>query len=147
MEDVMENPCASITAEELSKLDLFKDDEFAALEWLAERFEVRCFEAGQELIKSGDPATDFMVVLEGEIHFVRDVDVYSGAFIRGPGEAAGVLPFSRMTVYRGKAFAVKPTRAIFMNVSHLPELVYKAPCLAQKLVNGMIDRARCDATR
>lgn len=138
----MSEPCQTITAAELAQFDLFKDDDESALEWLAQRFEVRCYGAGDEFVKSGTPARELMVVLEGEFHFVRDGDTYGGAFVRLPGEPAGVLPFSRMTVYRGRGWAAKPTRAIFMDVSHLRELVYKAPCLAQKLVNEMIDRAR-----
>jgi len=134
--------CPPITPDELRQFDLFKDDEPAALEWLAERFVVRCYEAGEEFVKPGDPATEFIVVLEGELHFLRDSDLYGGAFIRLPGQPTGVLPFSRMTTIRGRGLAVKASRAAVMHASHLRELVYKAPCLAQKLVNEMIDRAR-----
>jgi len=134
--------CPPITPDELRQFDLFKDDEPAALEWLAERFTVRCYESGEEFVKPGDPATEFMVVLEGELHFVRDSDLYGGAFIRLPGQPTGVLPFSRMTTIRGRGLAVKASRAAVMHASHLRELVYKAPMLAQKLVNEMIDRAR-----
>ena len=44
-----------ITAAELAQLDLFKEDEPAALEWLAERFETRSFETGELVTKTGDP--------------------------------------------------------------------------------------------
>jgi len=94
--------CPPITPDELRQFDLFKDDEPAALEWLAERFVVRCYEAGEEFVKPGDPATEFIVVLEGELHFLRDSDLYGGAFIRLPGQPTGVLPFSRMTTIRGR---------------------------------------------
>jgi signal transduction histidine kinase len=131
-----------ISADELAAFDLFKDDTREALEWLAKRFVVRCYEEGEVTVRSGDPADEFLVVLEGEIHFMRDNELYGGAYEVGPGEVAGVLPFSRMTVYRGRGWAAKPSRAAFMHVSHLRDLVYQAPCLAQKLVNEMIDRAR-----
>src|ERR1019366_823736 len=51
-------------------------------------------------------------------------------------------PFSRLTVYRGSGVAVKRSRAISMDSSYLRELVYRAPCLAEKLVTRMIDRVR-----
>lgn len=138
----MTNLGNSITAAELSELELFKDDEPEALEWLAQRFEVRTYESGEEFVKSGEPARELMVVLDGEFHFLRDNEVYGGAFIRLPGDAAGLLPFSRLTVYRGRGWTVKPSRAMFMHATHLRELVYMAPCLAQKLVNEMVDRTR-----
>jgi signal transduction histidine kinase len=138
---------SSITAADLAQFDLFKDDSCEALEWLAQRFEVRCYEAGEQVIKSGEPAVEFMVVLEGEFHFLRDGQPYGAVFIRGPGQPSGVLPFSRMTVYRGRGWAVERTRAMFMQSSHLPELVHRAPFLAQKLVNEMIDRSRDSTIR
>jgi signal transduction histidine kinase len=138
---------APITPAELAQLDLFKDDEPAALEWLAERFETRRYETGEMVTRTGDPADEFMVVLEGEFHFMRDGEVYGGAFVRRAGEASGVLPFSRMTVFRGRGWAVQPSRGIFMHVSHLRELINRAPCLTQKLVNEMIDRSRASVQR
>jgi signal transduction histidine kinase len=143
----MPEPCENPTTAELARFDLFKDDEPEALEWLAQRFEVRCFQAGEVFAKSGDPAEELLVVLEGEIHFSRDNDVFGAAFVRRAGEPVGVLPFSRMTVYRGEAQAVQTSRVVAMHVRHLRELVYKAPCLAQKLVNQMIDRARYSTQR
>jgi signal transduction histidine kinase len=142
----MSTVCDPITAAELARMELFADDSAEALEWMAARFVVRCYSAGEEMVRSGDAAREFMVVLSGEFHFRRDSDVYGGAFVRLPGEVAGVLPFSRMSVYQGRGWAVQDSRALFMDASELRELVQRAPCLTQKLVNGMIDRAR-DATQ
>jgi signal transduction histidine kinase len=138
----MTEQCDKITADELATFDLFKDDTRAALEWLAERFEVRCLAAGEQFIKTGEPATEFMVVLEGEVHFARDGDAYGNDFIRTAGQPTGVLPFSRMKMFRGRGWAVPPSRVIVMQSSHLSELVYQAPMLTQKLVNEMLDRSR-----
>ena len=138
----MTEHCKTITADELAQLDLFKEDSREALEWLAERFEVRCIEAGEQFAKSGQPAREFMVLLEGELQYQNDNDQYGGAFVMLPGMTGGVLPFSRLSVYRGNGVAVKWSRALVMDSSYLRELVYRAPCLAQKLVTRMIDRVR-----
>ena len=138
----MTEPCKTVTADELAQLDLFKDDSRQALEWLAQRFEIRCFEAGEVFVKPGQPAKDFMVVLEGEMHYQQKGDLYGGAFTLLPGEAGGVLPFSRLTVSSGTGVAAKWSRVLLMDRSNLRELVYQAPCLAEKLVNRMIDRVR-----
>jgi signal transduction histidine kinase len=138
----MTSECKTVTADELAQFDLFKEDSREALEWLAERFEVRCLEAGEQFVKSGQPARELTVLLEGEVQFQSDGDLYGGAFVMHPGSAGGVLPFSRLSVYRGTGVALKPSRMLWMDASYLRELVYRAPCLAEKLVTRMIDRVR-----
>jgi len=138
----MTEQCKSINPAELAALDLFKDDTADALEWLAERFEIRCLEAGEQFVKSGQPARELVVLLEGELQFQSENDRYGSAFVMLPGMAGGVLPFSRLSVYRGTGTAVRPSRVLWLDASYLRELVYRAPCLAEKLVTRMIDRVR-----
>ena len=104
--------------------------------------EVRRFEAGDVFVREGDPATEFHVILDGEIHFRRDGDPSANVFVVATGEAIGVLPFSRMKTWGARGRAVQATRIGAMNASHLRELVYRAPTLAQRLVSEMTDRAR-----
>ena len=137
-----DSPCDRPTADELARFPLFADDDRAALEWLAGHFEIRCYEAGDVLIQEGAPATEFFVVLEGEIHFRLVGDPYGSVFVRVAGQPSGVLPFSRMKVARGRATAVRPSRIVVMPATELRELVYRAPNLAQKLVAEMTDRTR-----
>jgi signal transduction histidine kinase len=136
------DPCTRLTPEELSEIPLFADDDRAALEWLADHLEVRCYESGDVIIREGSPATEFMVVLEGELHFRRPGDPYAPIFVRSAGQGTGVLPFSRIKVVRGRAMAVGFTRIAVMPATELRELVYRAPNLAQKLVGEMTDRTR-----
>jgi len=135
-------PCQRLTPDQLRQFRLFNDDDDAALAWLAERFEVVCYQTGDNIINEGDPADRFVVVLDGELSLTRPSNPSMGVFIVGPGEPTGVLPFSRMKKFMGTAFAAKPTRLAAMYVSHLPELVYRVPRLAEKLVWQMTDRAR-----
>ncbi|MGB7846160.1 MAG: ATP-binding protein [Candidatus Acidiferrum sp.] len=134
--------CNRLTADELAQISLFADDDRAALEWLAGHFEVRCYESGEVIIQENSPATEFMVILEGELHFRRPGDPYAPVFVRTAGHATGVLPFSRIKIVRGRATAVGFTRAAVMPATELRELVYRAPNLAQKLVSEMTDRTR-----
>jgi len=137
-----DSPCVRPTVEELASFPLFADDDRGALQWLADHFEIRCFEAGDVFVKEGTPATEFFVVLEGEIQFRLVGDPYASVFVRTAGQPSGVLPFSRMKVVRGRATAVRPTRIVVMPATDLRELVYRAPNLAQKLVGEMTDRTR-----
>ena len=71
--------CKRLTPEELVHLPLFADDDRAALEWLAEHLEVRCFEPGELIIKEGTPATEFIGGTGGwKFHFRRPSDPYFG---------------------------------------------------------------------
>src|SRR5271165_5726172 len=134
--------CGRLTPEELARFELFADDEPAALQWLAEHLEVRCYESGDLIIQEGAPAREFIVVLEGELHIRRQGDPYAPVFVRVGGQATGVLPFSRMKIIRGRGTAMGRTRLAVMPASELRELVYRAPNLAQKLVSEMTDRTR-----
>ncbi len=134
--------CGRLTPEELARFPLFADDEPAALQWLAEHLEVRCYKSGETMMQEGTPANEFVVILEGELHIRRPGDPYAPVFVRVGGQATGVLPFSRMKVIRGRGTAVGDTRIAVMPASELRELVYRAPNLAQKLVSEMTDRTR-----
>lgn len=130
------------TVEELRRWDLYKDDDDAALQWLADRLEMRTLKPGEVFAKEGEPAAHFMAILDGEVHFRRENDPYTPTFVGAAGQATGILPFSRMKVSRGRGFAAVTSRIGFMHASLLRELVYRAPNLAQKLVAMMTDRTR-----
>ena len=135
-------PCQRLTPEELRRFDLFKDDDEAALAWLAERFEILCFAAGDVIVSAGDAVDRLGIVLEGEIHFTRPDNPSMGVFIVGAGEPSGRLPFSRMKTFPGKGVASKSTRLAAMNASYLRDLACRAPFLTEKLVWHMTDRTR-----
>ena len=134
--------CDRLTADDLAAMPLFADDDRPALEWLADHFEVRAYEPGEIIVREGSPAKDFIVILEGELHFRRPSDPYAPVFVRAAGQPTGVLPFSRLKVINGRGTAVGRTRIAVMPASELRELVYRAPNLAQKLVGEMTDRTR-----
>lgn len=134
--------CGRLTADELAKIPLFADDDRAALEWLAAHFEVQRYKSGEIIVREGTPAKDFMVVLEGEMHYRRPNDPYAAVYVRVAGQPTGVLPFSRIKVIGGRGTAVGETRVAVMPATELRELVYRAPNLAQKLVGEMTDRTR-----
>ena len=135
-------PCQRISPEELRRFDLFKDDDDLALAWLAERFQVVCYDAGDTVVKEGDAANFLGFILEGELQFVRPSNPSMGVISFGVGDAVGVLPFSRMKTFQGRGCTPVFTRTARMDSSHLRELVYHAPKLAEKLVGLMTDRTR-----
>jgi signal transduction histidine kinase len=131
-----------VTSEELLELPLFADESPEAAEWIASQLKVRRLETGDLFVREGDPASEFHVILDGEIHFRRDGDPSANVFVVATGQAVGVLPFSRMKTWGARGWAVQATRVGVMDACHLRELVYRAPTLAQRLVSEMTDRAR-----
>lgn len=134
--------CGAVTAAELARYPLFAEDEAEALAWISARMRVLTLDGGEVFVEAGQPVTDFVFVLEGEMHYERENDPFGHRFIRVSGQSAGLLPFSRMKVARGRGRAVGKTRLALMDGVHLRELVWRAPCAAQKLVAEMTDRTR-----
>jgi len=129
-----------ITADELLRMPLFEGESREAVEWVAERMEVRRFSTGDIVTREGDPAREFIVVLEGDIHFQRTG--HHGFLVVPAGKPTGVLPFSRVKTWIGRGIAPHPLRLAVMDANHLRELVYRAPIVGQRLVAEMTDRTR-----
>lgn len=137
-----EAPCQRVSPDELRTFDLFKDDDEAALTWLSERFEVVCYDAGEAVFQQNAPAEWLAFILDGEVEIARPSNPTFGTIRYVKGEATGLLPFSRMKVFKGQGCAVTFTRLARMQAAHLRELVYRAPHLAEKLISLMTDRTR-----
>ena len=134
-------PCVRLTPDELARISLFADDDRPALQWLADHFAVQCYESGDIIVHEGSPAKDFVVILEGELHYRRTGDPYARLCPhRGPSHRRSSV--SRIKVIGGRGVAVGRTRVAVMPATELRELVYRAPNLAQKLVGEMTDRTR-----
>lgn len=129
-----------VTAEELFQLPIFEGESLEAVEWIASQLEVRRFEPGDVMVREGDPVRDFMIVLEGEMHFRPSG--FDEIIVATAGRATGILPFSRMKTAAGRGWAVQPTKVGTMDASLHRELVYRAPILAQRLVSEMTERTR-----
>ncbi|BDC47813.1 sensor histidine kinase [Bryobacterales bacterium F-183] len=138
----MEQPCTRPTAEELASLPIMEGEDPAAIAWLAERFQIHCFETGDIIAEMNSAADELWLVLDGEVHFRVPEDPYAALFIRTKGQATGKLPFSRIKNVLARGTAVQPTRLAAMPDSELRELVYRAPLFAERLVQEMIDRTR-----
>jgi signal transduction histidine kinase len=131
---------ARVDVEELLRLPLFEGESREAVEWIAARMEVRTYDAGTVVMHAGEPANEFIIMLEGEVHFRRQgVDQ---VIVLQAGQPTGVLPFSRMRTWPAPGWAAQPLRIAAMDIMHIRELVYRAPVLAQRLVSEMTDRTR-----
>jgi signal transduction histidine kinase len=128
----------------LEILDGLDDDVIA---WIVERAHVNEFSAEEVIIEYGDEAEEMTILLSGAAEFEFSTRGQAIArFDLEPGEVGGVLPYSRMKVYKGKLVSKQAGRFLWIGREHLPELVHIDPELGQRLVSLMADRVR-DATR
>jgi signal transduction histidine kinase len=127
---------------ELRKISVFSDLPDSDLEWLAQLMDEISYRAGETYGKEGDPIEHLTVLLEGEIQIERRGAPGSPVLIATAGQVTGLLPFSRLTQFRGTARTVLPTRALRLHKRHFPEMLQRIPLLGQRLVAMMSDRIR-----
>ena len=136
------NAEASLSIDDLRKIEVFADLPHEQLDWLLDHLQVKCFQPGEIMGREGEPLDNLVVILEGEMRIQRG----SGAdemIIRGfAGQVTGLLPYSRLTHYSGTARAVLFTRVASLHRSLFPEMLQRMPLLGQRLVSLMADRIR-----
>lgn len=125
--------------EELQAISVFSDLPGDALAWLASQMNVFELEAGQILVRAGDPADHLVLLFRGEVHAQRaDGRVY----IMHTGQVTGLLPYSRLTQYPSTARAIVESRGATLHKSKFEEMLQRMPVLHQRLVNILADRIR-----
>jgi signal transduction histidine kinase len=127
---------------DLRKIEVFSDLPEEDLAWLAGKFEEVRLQPGEVFIQEGDPADNLFVILEGEIRFQLSGGPESPVFRVTAGQVTGLLPYSRMTQYRGTGRAVLPTRGLLLHKNFFPEMLQRAPQLGQRFVAILADRIR-----
>jgi signal transduction histidine kinase len=140
-EDLKKEKGMSLIAD-LRKIEVFADLPEVDLAWLAEKGEEVRYQPGEIFIQEGDPADALFAVLEGEIRFQLSGGPDSPVYRSNAGQVTGLLPYSRLTQYRGTGRAVLPTRGLRLHKSFFPEMLQRMPQLGQRLVALMADRIR-----
>ena len=133
---------AQSVVDELSKIPVFAGLPNDQLLWLAECFEEVRLEPGEIYAREGEPVEHMVVLLEGELRWQRQDIPDSPIFTATAGQVTGLLPYSRLTHFRGSARATLPGRALRLHKDHFPEMLQRMPELGQRLVGLMSDRIR-----
>ena len=128
--------------DDLRKIDVFSDLPQEHLAWLAQEFREIRLQPGEVFLRDGDPADTLVVILQGEIQLQQSDIPDSPVFRASAGRITGLLPYSRLTQYRGTGRAVVPTRLALLHKSLFPEMLRRMPELGPRLVALMADRIR-----
>jgi signal transduction histidine kinase len=115
------------------------EDEFL---WLATRATEYCIPGGTTLFHDGDPASEMLILVRGEIHVRRSRGLGDSLFIGRSGQITGLLPFSRMKTYGGQGYTTADTWALSYPKEMFPEMLAAIPSLANRLVGVLLDRVR-----
>jgi signal transduction histidine kinase len=130
------------TPQELSRFSAFAglpDDQLA---WFLSQSQEVNLKAGDIYARQGDPPSAMFVLLEGEFQWRGEFGGETVIIAGKVGDVTGALPFSRMKQFTVTGRAVTDGRILKFPASLFPDLVYKMPELAQRLVGVMADRIR-----
>jgi signal transduction histidine kinase len=142
MSEATVNNQAERFAADLRKIAVFSDLPEDELEWVAQRMEEVRYGEGEVYAKVGDPVEYLAVLLEGELQFERKDQPGAAILSATAGQVTGLLPFSRLTNFRGLARAVRPSRVLRLHKKYFPDMLHRMPVLGQRLVGLMSDRIR-----
>jgi signal transduction histidine kinase len=125
--------------DELRSIKDLSDLPEEGLAWLASKMAVTDLEAGEVVIKQGEPADYLTIILRGGLQGERDD---GRVFTAHSGQITGMLPFSRLVVYPTTVRAIGPTRIALLHKDMFEELQARMPVLQRRLVNILTDRVR-----
>lgn len=130
------------TLEELRGVDVLADLSDTDLSWIARRAQVRSLAPGELFVHAGESADHMHFMLAGQIEYGGDPSAQGLHWVVTAGEVAGMLPYSRMTVFPNTAHALGLTRVALLHKDHFPALKQAVPHLMPKLLEVMTRRIR-----
>lgn len=140
-----------VTIEDLKKVIALSELPDEHLQWILDRSEYEEIEDGGLVAKFGDPADKMWIALEGKISFYMNVSgrqVFYFTFENNDltGGVGGLMPYSRMKIIPGYAYAVGSVKILRLHKDHFSELERLNPDFIKKLIGYMTERAKSFAT-
>jgi len=135
------------TIEDIKNVIGLRDVPDEHLKWILEHSTYSEYNDGDLIMKTGDPADEMWILLEGKVYFylnVKDKLVFYISFENDDltGGMGGLLPYSRMKVSPGNTYAVGKVRVLRLHRKYFQELEQLNPDLIQRLIGYMTERAR-----
>ncbi|HVN04299.1 MAG TPA: ATP-binding protein [Bryobacteraceae bacterium] len=141
---MIENQIAvtSKLAEDLRGVEVFADLPPDDLEWLAAQMTVKEYAPGEFFAEAGSPADRMAVLLDGEMRLRVDSGTETATRPFRAPLVTGMLPYSRMTVFKGSVQAVTRARVATYPAARFPEMLQRIPVLSERMVALLSDRIR-----
>jgi signal transduction histidine kinase len=127
----------------LSGITAFEGLPAEVLTWLLQAGELRQYAPGEVIVEPGAPADRMLGVVAGAMQYYGVASgQHTPVFRVEAGHVTGVLPYSRLQVFRGQGVAVGETTLYLLPRNQFSALEQVSPELVQRLVGIMNDRAR-----
>jgi signal transduction histidine kinase len=127
----------------LSSVSAFQGLPAEVLAWLLQAGELCQYAPGETIVEAGSPADRMLAVVAGALHYYDKRPGQREPMFRvEAGHVSGVLPYSRLEVFRGRGVASGETVLFELPRTQFPALEQLSPELVQRLVGIMSDRAR-----
>jgi putative peptide zinc metalloprotease protein len=118
----------------LRGMPIFDELDSRQLDLLAERLESERFEAGEIVVRVGDPGDKFYIVESGELIVAQEKN---GEMVeisrRSPGEYVGEIALLQTQARTATLIAAEDTNLLSLKAEHFQELVSKSLGVSQKL--------------
>ena len=113
------------------------------LDWLAAHGEVRAWDTGAVLTRTGAVVEEMIILLAGRTAIYMQKAGAPRKFLEADaGRIIGTIPFSRYHQSPGSVVAEEPTSAFILHERHFPALIRECAGLTTALVHHLVDRAR-----
>ena len=129
--------------ETLTRVPLFRHSSRKELEFLASRADEVTLEAGRVLIRQGEPADSFFVLLDGEASV--DVDGAPRPAMRA-GDFFGEISMLDRGPATATVVATSPVRAMVMSHAQFRDAIKGNDGLLSAVMSAMAERLRADQT-
>jgi hypothetical protein len=110
--------------------------------WIATHGVEHITQRGAVIFREGEPICNMTFILRGEIQIRRRNDGPIAVFVRGAGQTAGLLPFSRMKNHGGDGISTGSAWALYIHKDLFPEMLAAIPSMGQRCIIAMVDRVR-----
>ena len=127
----------------LNEIAAFRDLPAEVHAWLLVHGELRHYEPDEIVVTAGSPADVLLGVVAGGVHYYsKGTGQDEVRYRMEAGQVGGVLPYSRLQIFRGEGRAAGKTTIYSLPRSQFSVLEQVSPELVQRLVSIMSDRAR-----
>jgi signal transduction histidine kinase len=135
----------TFTVDELRPLEIFEGLPESHLTWFGAHGTRRELAEGEGIFADRQKADYMFVIVMGTIErFEKIGGQWLKVAVIHTGEVTGMLPYSRMRRYPGKAVAAEPTTLLQIDKSEFPAMLEMSEQIGQRLVATMSDRVRGD---
>src|SRR5262249_25124331 len=127
----------------LRRVSLFREAPEEYLDWLLAHPEEVCLAPGEVLVREGEPATHFFMLLEGEVQVTNGLDGQEFFVARSdPGVYFGEVPILMGTPYIATGRALPACRLIRMTADSFWLMLAKCHCATRAILRTMAERVQ-----